>query len=316
VSSHRPLSRVDVGARVSVRRRVEGALSDVVGDLEILDDEVLAVRTSAGSLVSVDRADVVAARVVGASPREAIELEGISARGWPAPDSQWLGQWWLRSADGFTARANSVRPLGSPGVPLDDALHAVGAWYGERGLPPRVQVVVGSRLDRELARRGWAAAPEVSVMTATLALVTSRLPESGGLNVEVPNVEVTSAASPEWLRLFRGGDTPPVARAILDGPPVAGFATLDDDAGAPVAIGRAAVEPPWVGLAAIEVAPAMRHRGYGRAVIAELTSWARQRGALRAYLEVLATNEPAIGLYRSLGFTEHHRYACRRAPSQ
>jgi ribosomal protein S18 acetylase RimI-like enzyme len=35
---------------------------------------------------------------------------------------------------------------------------------------------------------------------------------------------------------------------------------------------------------------------------------------VRAYLEVLATNEPAIAMYESLGFTEHHRYACRERP--
>jgi GNAT superfamily N-acetyltransferase len=314
------ITPVDVGARVSVRRRVERALSDIVGDLESLDDEILAVRTSAGSVVKVSRADVVAARVVGASPRGAVEIEGFAARGWPAPDSQWLGQWWLRCADGFTARANSVRPRGTPGVPLAAALDHVAAWYGARGLPARVQVVVGSSLDRELAQRGWTAAPEVSVMTATLAMVASRLPESGAPssnapNTAAPNITVASAASSDWLALFRGGDTPPVARAILDGPPVVGFATLLDDAGATVAIGRAAVETPWVGFTAIEVEPGMRRHGYGRAVMAQLTSWSRDRGALRAYLEVLATNEPAVALYASLGFTEHHRYACREAPS-
>jgi len=305
-----------VGARVTVRRRVEGALSDVVGDLESLDDANVAVRTPAGSLVTVDRADVLAARVVGPSPREAVEIEGFAARGWPAPDSHWIGQWWLRCAGGFTARANSVRPLGSPGVPLDEALEAVAAWYGKRGLPPRVQVVVGSSLDRELARRGWPAAPQVSVMTTTLARVASRLSGSGVPSAEVARIEVASATSSAWLTLFRGGDAPQLARAILDGPPIVGFATSVDDAGAPVAIGRAAVEPPWVGFTALEVAPAMRRRGYGRAVMAQLTSWSRERGALRAYLEVVATNEPAIALYESLGFTEHHRYACREAPSR
>jgi GNAT superfamily N-acetyltransferase len=152
-------------------------------------------------------------------------------------------------------------------------------------------------------------------MTATLALVASRLPESGAPSSKVPNITVASAASSDWLALFRGGDTPPVARAVLDGPPVVGFATLLDDAGAPVAIGRAAVEAPWVGFTAIEVEPAMRRHGYGRAVMAQLTSWSRERGALRGYLEVVATNRPAIALYESLGFTEHHRYACREAPS-
>ncbi|HET9186823.1 MAG TPA: GNAT family N-acetyltransferase [Acidothermaceae bacterium] len=303
------ISPDDVGARVTVRRRVDGALSDAVGDLEQADGETLAVRVSAGSLVTVPVSEVVAARVIGASPREAVELEGVAARGWPAPDSEWLGQWWLRAADGFTARANAVRPLGGPDRTLDSALARVGDWYRDRGLPPRVQVVVGSSLDRELSRRGWTAAPEVSVMTATLARVANRLTGPDDASVRLDDV-----ASSEWLRLFRGGDAPPVARAILEAPAVVGFATRTDDENTPVAIGRAVVEGPWVGFSAIEVAPDSRRRGHGRAVIGQLTSWGRARGAMRAYLEVLATNEPAIALYRSLGFAEHHRYACREAP--
>ncbi len=304
---------LDVGARVTVRRRVEGALSDAVGDLVLLDDESLAVRTADGTLVTVLLPEVVAIRVVGASPREAIELEGVAARGWPAPDAQWLGEWQLRAADGFTARANSVRPLGSPGLPIEEALDRVAAWYRERGLPPRVQVVVRSSVDRELARRRWPAAPEVSVMTATLARVDDRIAGKPA-NRARDAVEIRDTASSAWLGLFRGGDTPPVARAILEGPPVVGFATCSDDAGAVVAIGRAVAEPPWLGLTAMEVAPHARRRGHARAVIAALTAWGRERGALRAYLEVLATNEAAIALYRSAGFSEHHRYACREAP--
>jgi ribosomal protein S18 acetylase RimI-like enzyme len=30
---------------------------------------------------------------------------------------------------------------------------------------------------------------------------------------------------------------------------------------------------------------------------------------------VLATNVPALRLYESLGFTEHHRYACLEPPA-
>ncbi len=303
------ISPDDVGARITVRRRVLGAISDVVGDLECLDDDELAVRTSAGTLVTTSFSDVVAARLVGGSPREAVELEGVAARGWPAPDSEWLGEWWLRAAAGFTARANAVRPLGQPGVALDDALDRVRAWYLARNLPTRVQVVAGGSLDGELSRRGWTAAPAVSVMTATLAGVARRLVDADG-----SRARVSDTASSEWLRLFRGGATPTVARAILEGPPGVGFAMLTDDEATSTAIGRAVVEGPWAGLSAIEVAPAARRRGHARTVIGALTSWSRARGALRAYLEVLATNEPAVALYRSLGFAEHHHYVCREAP--
>jgi ribosomal protein S18 acetylase RimI-like enzyme len=40
--------------------------------------------------------------------------------------------------------------------------------------------------------------------------------------------------------------------------------------------------------------------------------WAAGRGAIRAWLEVMADNNDALALYESLGFTEHHRYSYRR----
>lgn len=56
-----------VGRRVTVRRRLPGgALSDVVGVLEELDDVTVAIRDRTGALVRVARTEVVAARVVRA----------------------------------------------------------------------------------------------------------------------------------------------------------------------------------------------------------------------------------------------------------
>jgi len=84
------LSADDVGARVSVRHRLlSGGLAsatDVVGDLESLDADQLAIRRSDGSLVAIEAAAVIAARVVGPSLLSARELEEVSGRSWPAPD--------------------------------------------------------------------------------------------------------------------------------------------------------------------------------------------------------------------------------------
>ena len=39
-----------------------------------------------------------------------------------------------------------------------------------------------------------------------------------------------------------------------------------------------------------------------------------ERGASRAWLEVLTDNDAALRLYASLGFTEHYRYRYRTRP--
>lgn len=45
-----------------------------------------------------------------------------------------------------------------------------------------------------------------------------------------------------------------------------------------------------------------RRQGLGRAMLREGVEWARSEGVQKLSLQVFATNQPAIGLYRSLGF--------------
>jgi ribosomal protein S18 acetylase RimI-like enzyme len=305
------LSPDDVGARVSVRHRASDGLTDVVGDLESVDADQLAIRRSDGSLVVITLASVLACRVVGPSPLSARELEAVSGRAVPVPDESWLGQWWLRAAQGLGARSNSVRPLGEPGIPFDDALAAVVAWYGSRGLAPSVRAITGSRIDSELGRRGWIADELRALQTATVASMRRRL-----VGVRPDAVELSAQPSAAWLGRYRDGAVSLSAASVLADMPDVAFATIPAaESKAPaIAIGRAAVEKPWVGIAAIEVDPAWRRRGHSRTVMAALVAWATSRGATRAYLEVMADNQPALALYASLGFTEHYRYTYRTPP--
>lgn len=57
----------------------------------------------------------------------------------------------------------------------------------------------------------------------------------------------------------------------------------------------------------VGVVAELRRQGIGRGLLAELVDAARQRGCTEMLLEVAASNEAALGLYRSLGFTELSR---------
>jgi ribosomal protein S18 acetylase RimI-like enzyme len=329
----------DLGSLVMVRHRFEAGATDVVGELEAMTASTITIRRRDDSLVEVPRDSVLAAKLVGVSPLAARTLEGVAARGWPAPESAWLGQWWLRAAGGFTARANSVRPLGSPELPLDEALDFVAAWYRERGLPPKVQVVVGSSLDAELARRGWPADPEVRVQTVPIVQAVARL---GVAPPPEATATISTAPSAGWLAAFRGGvasggvasggAASGDALAVLTGPPHVVFAEVggltvggltvggvgaggrDEGLDAALAIGRAALEGAWAGITAVEVASSHRRQGLARSVMRSLLAYADDVGVRQVYLEVLATNQPALELYAAMGFRDHHRYCCRTAP--
>lgn len=310
------LSPDDVGARVSVRYHLESGATDVVGDLEILDGDQLAIRRSDGSLAVISTDAVVAVRVVGPSLLAARELEAVCARSWPAPDEEWLGRWWLRAAEGFTARACSARALGDPGRPLDDALAYVVDWYAARGLPAMIQVVSGSNIGAELDRRGWSSAHESIIQTATVARLMRLLAARAAMAPASVPVQIASLPPNSWLLRFRDGSVSSAGLQVLTGAPDVAFATAEagDPDAAALAIGRAAVEVPWVGFTAIEVDPELRRQGHARAVMMTLTEWAASRGAVRAWLEVLADNHPALSLYASLGFADHHRYSYRTPP--
>ena len=60
-------------------------------------------------------------------------------------------------------------------------------------------------------------------------------------------------------------------------------------------------------LFAIAVAPGRRRTGVGGRLVRAVADRARERGAARLLLEVRASNEPALALYRREGFTESGR---------
>ncbi|MEU7040347.1 GNAT family N-acetyltransferase [Streptomyces varsoviensis] len=320
------ITPADVGKRVSVRRVIDTSgmaekFTDTVGVLTSWADGVLRITRRTGETIPVDEATVVAGKVVPPTPARrrvpatnAEELDRVAARGWPPVESERLGGWQLRAAAGFTRRANSVLPLGDPGVPLDAALSHVTQWYATRGLPPYIQVSEGTlgagrRLTAALAERGWHA--EVAALIRIGALAP--LADTGA---DLSAVALTRTPGEDWLRRYgRAARRGPEAIRVLCGGPSVWFATVPGEPGeAPAAIGRCVVDGRWAGFTAVEVDPGRRRRGLASLVLAALADKALGEGASAAYLEVEEENEGAHALYDRLGFVTHHRYDHWRGP--
>jgi GNAT superfamily N-acetyltransferase len=307
-----------VGQRVVIRRVVDGGggkLSDVVGVLVEAGPDVLVLRRRDGSLVELSRSAVTVMKSVPAAPRDVLALEEVAALGWQAPQTRWLGRWLLRAAEGWTGRANSVLPLGEPGLPLDAALAEVTAWYAERGLPGRFALPTPAReaLGTALVERGWSSYNPTSVLTADVGVTLDRLPPAH------PGAVVQPEPTADWLALYhyRGSNQlPPVARAVLTGARSPGFALIGDTAGQVLAIARGSVDEGWVGVTAVEVDQAHRRQGLGAAVLRVVLEWGRAQGALSTYLQVADDNTAALALYRKYGYTRHHGYRYVQAPAQ
>lgn len=259
------------------------------------------------------------------------DLERVAAAHWRGTEEEWLGDWLLRAAGGFTGRANSALPLGDPGLPLDDALAVVTRWYRGRGLPPMIAVPVpldddahrgvgdhrqaggqGRELDEHLARLSWPVrqAPAFfMVADLPLAIPADGLP--GGRTVLVSD-EPDDAWAARYH--YRGQvHLPPIARQVLTSAQAQSFVSIRDG-GEVIAIARLSVADGWAGLTAVEVDPGHRRQGLGGAITAGACLVAAQRGVPRAFLQVGVDNDPAQALYRRLGFRCTHRYHYRVAP--
>lgn len=310
------LTAADVGDRVMVRYARGGdgpALTDAVGDLVAWSGGALQVATRKG-LVDVDEAALVAGklvplpRVAKAADASAADLQRLSTLSWRPLETARLGGWRLRAGAGFTGRANSVLPLGDPGLPLDDALDFVVDWYGQRGIRPRFQLPqpLTAELSAALVVRGWSTADVTDVMVSD---VEPALEMAGTQRDDLPAVEIADLPSDGWLDRYhyRGGRLPDGALQVLTEHADAGFASVVLD-GETVAIARATVDERWLCVQAVEVAPAARRRGLGRHVMGGVLAWGRARGARHAHLQVMTANEAGQALYDNLGFASHHRY--------
>ncbi len=283
-----------VGDRVSLRYRIPDGLTDVVGELETLSP-LVTVRTKSGETVHINPADVVSVRElshVTVRNSQIRDLEHAAALAWPGTEAHWHDGWLLRAGGGHTSRANSAVPL------LFEAnVHALPAivdWYAERGLP------------------AWLALPERLLPIKTPGIKDTRVLVRDIEPGEAP-ADFPSRPDAEWLRLYERDVPVEVLTAVIDGE--VAFATL---AGA--AVGRAAVTTApdgtrWAGLSCVRVAEDSRRLGHARAVCSALLGWAATRGAVRAYVQVLADNEPAATLYHSMGFRLHHTLRYLRAES-
>jgi ribosomal protein S18 acetylase RimI-like enzyme len=281
---------VEVGDRVVVRYRLPAGstppLTDVIGHL-LEVGPTLRVQTKRGEVVDVAAADVVTMKALAAAPvrtGDIRNLEHAAALAWPGAEHEWVDGWLLRFGYGSTRRANSAVPLD---VSRGNTM-AVIDWYAARRMPPLVAAP-----DRLLqVPPGAATDAENLVMT-------------GEVSSTARAVDIAGAPDDEWLRVYRREVPVDVLTAVVDGE--VAFASI---AGA--GVGRAAVTVApdgrrWVGLSAVHVIEEARRRGLARDLCAALLAWGGDRGATRAYVQVLADNTAAVRLYESMGFTVHHR---------
>ena len=223
--------------------------------------------------------------------------------------------WLLGFEPGPTKRLRCINPTHRSSLPLERKVGYCIDFYRAAGLPAIFRMLPFARpavLDTYLAGLGWTEFERTLVLRADLA-------EANGAPAHAEIVELVAATV--WVEAARSllgvtDDKLPrlVERAASYPLPQTGALIRRD--GAVVACGLAKVEEDHVGLFAVHTASALRGRGLGRAIVAELLRNARERGGRTAYLQVTADNQPALALYRRFGFASAYDYWYRARPDE
>jgi ribosomal protein S18 acetylase RimI-like enzyme len=310
------------GTQVTLRVATPVGSISVVGLVVEADSEQWSVRRRDGSIAIVAVASIEARREVPPGRSATVtpmEIQQLAAFGWRAIETARLGEWLLRASAGFTRRSNSAMAAGDPGVPLDQAIGLIAAWYEARALPPTVSQADGASppaLVDALVQRGWQLGAVSHVMTGEIAHALRGMPRAVS-DALATGIELRVDETPDegWYACYADGghDVGEAGRQVIELHPAVRFVSLRDGERV-VAVARASVDARWAGVFAVAVSPDRRREGLGAAVTLGALKDAALRSARHVYLQVEVGNTAAVELYRRLNLRIHHDYRYWSSP--
>jgi GNAT superfamily N-acetyltransferase len=240
------------------------------------------------------------------------EIEAATLSTWPALQTAHDRLWLWRGAGGYSKRANSIHCLDpSDDVDADARLEKMTALSRFNDIPPvfRVTPLCGPGVIAAIDRAGWVEFERSLVLARQMPDDDWKVSAKTRLfDPRDPAWHETQAAMSGYNR-----HTIDILKSILD---VAacdncGVLAYDED-DQPVAAALATVSNGIGVYLNVVVRESARGKGYGRAVIAAALNWSREAGATTAAIQVLASNTPAVTLYRSFGLEQVYDYHYRK----
>jgi GNAT superfamily N-acetyltransferase len=225
-------------------------------------------------------------------------MERLHVRAWPAFETADIHGWLWRYSGGGSQRANSVSTVDFAGADVAAALDEIEARYRAKGAVARVQTYdlsAPANLADLLGARGYRDGETTLTMVKTV--------ERG---ICPPEVDVLDRATTAWRDIYLGVITEnrrAVNARILQTipPPRAFFACRRG--GTVVSTGLCVADDGRGVVECMATHPDARRGGGAAAVLRALECWAADRGVRQLGLQVVATNAPAVALYRGLGFS-------------
>jgi len=236
-------------------------------------------------------------------------LEAVSFRSFPATTTQYDGTWAIRLTAGHPAkRLNSVNPLDpNDQLDLENRIKLAQHRFESFGRPFvfRLTPLAPIQLTEMLADWGWSRHEESIVMKLDMRLV-----DFEGVRDQVP-LKDTGLWVDNFIQLSEEdtGLKPGLVEVINATDPQTGlFLQGERSEGNAQSVVRCVCDRNLAGLFDLVTDKAHRGKGHGKSLLLSALLWAKRQGVGIAWLQVVAANEAATSLYRSVGFEEVYRY--------
>jgi ribosomal protein S18 acetylase RimI-like enzyme len=222
-----------------------------------------------------------------------------------------LDGWLLPMDHGTIGRAHSA-------VPLHHEAHAqaligtIAQRYRDAGLRPVLRLPDVPAFEPwcpELRAQGFRRAQPTLTQTGVLDGLLALAPNTGGVSLDL-------RPDSAWMAMFLGEGLDPVDGASRSKALSRAAGTLFvslREGGETLACGAACFAQGWLSMHGLRTAARQRGRGLAGRMIRAMALEAQRRGIVRAFLQVDASNEPALALYRRAGMTTAWSYAYWRA---
>ena len=217
--------------------------------------------------------------------------------------------WVLRLSPGRAKRGRSVSAHFESSLPLDEKIAYCEAVYARHRLPLLFRITPFSRppgLAAALKGHGYVPFDETLVQAVALDVLPDLPPLQDGVRARAVDA-ATFADAVGRLRGYDAVQRDAHLERLAQSPLETRFVVVEAF-GETVASAQMAGDRDVVGL--FDVITAEGHRGHGHATAAvgRLLAWAWEHAMRLVYLQVTATNAPALAIYRKLGFRTVYSY--------
>ncbi|AKB82153.1 GCN5-related N-acetyltransferase [Methanosarcina barkeri 3] len=234
-------------------------------------------------------------------------IEELSMNAWPALQTMLYDGWVLRYSKGYTKRANSINPIYPSTLSINKKIEKCEAQFRSLSIDVVYKLTAYTRpenLDRLLEEKGYERKDETIVKVIEL------------LDFQEPvmkDVEIRNILTKQWLDAFCqllkvSEKNRLILQDMINIIIPEKYLLLLRQNGKVIGCGMGVIEDGFAGIYEITIDPELRRKGYGRQLMLNMLKYAYERGARKAYLQVVAANIPAVRLYENLGFKEAYRY--------